>query len=266
MCGSWRPDLTDDFVLVNGRSGYAWRQGRPEFVDFEGARLVCIADEDAEVEQAARGMAKAAGALVNVADKPDLCDFIMPSIIDRSPLLVAISTGGASPILGRMLKARLEASIPASYGHAAQLMRGFRDALAAVVPSQVLRRRFWERMLEGAVGEMAFAGDDAGARSALEQEIAQSRGGEPETAVGEVYLVGAGPGDPDLLTFRALRLMQQADVVLYDRLANSEDDRLVRREAERIYVGKRPKEHASRRRRSARCWSSSLARASACCG
>ena len=237
------PLLTDDFTSVNGRKGYEWVQRLPKQEDFHGARLACIADEDAELEKSAREMAKAAGALVNVADKPEMCDFIMPSIIDRSPLLVAISTGGASPILGRMLKSRLEAAIPASYGRAAQLMRGFREALAAVVPTQTLRRRFWERVLEGPVGEMAFSGDEDGATRALGEEIARIAAGEPEPAVGEVYLVGAGPGDPDLLTFRALRLMQKADVVLYDRLANSAVMTLVRREAERIYVGKRAEQH-----------------------
>ena len=99
---------------MNGRNGYEWVERLPEAQDFRGARLACIADEDAELERTARAMAKSAGALVNVADKPELCDFIMPSIVDRSPLVVAISTGGASPILGRMLKALLETAIPAS--------------------------------------------------------------------------------------------------------------------------------------------------------
>ena len=237
------PALSDDFRAVNGASGYEWRQRAPVADDFRGARLCCIADEDEALEREARAMAQAAGALVNVADKPELCDFIMPSIVDRSPLLVAISTGGASPILGRMLKSRLESSIPASYGRLATLVRGYRDRLAAALPSQTLRRRFWERVLEGPVGEMGFAGDEAGARTALEAEIDRAAEGGENAPLGEVYLVGAGPGDPDLLTFRALRLMQKADVVLYDRLANSAVMALVRREAERIYVGKRANEH-----------------------
>src|SRR6185437_12916275 len=104
-----------------------------------------------------------AGVLINVADRPQLCDFIMPSIVDRDPLVIAISTGGASPILGRMLKARLESQIPAAYGGLAELMGRFRGAVAKAIASPVLRRRFWETVLEGSIGERALIGDDRAA-------------------------------------------------------------------------------------------------------
>ncbi len=166
----------------------------------------------------------------------------MPSIVDRSPLVIAVSTGGASPILGRMLKARLETMIPAAYGRLAELMSGFRRRVAAAISDPTMRRRFWEAVLEGPIAEAALAGNEGVAEAHLEREI-ERWGAERASPQGEVYLVGAGPGDPDLLTFRALRLMQKADVVLYDRLTDERVINLVRREAERIYVGKRPDDH-----------------------
>ena len=166
----------------------------------------------------------------------------MPSIVDRSPLVIAVSTGGASPILGRMLKARLESLIPAAYGRLAGLVSDFRGRLAAAVPTQTMRRRFWESVLEGPIAEAALAGNEDAARTHLTREI-ERWGSERAQPAGEVYLVGSGPGDPDLLTFRAFRLMQKADVVLYDRLTDERIMSLVRREAERVYVGKRPDNH-----------------------
>jgi uroporphyrin-III C-methyltransferase/precorrin-2 dehydrogenase/sirohydrochlorin ferrochelatase len=167
----------------------------------------------------------------------------MPSVVDRSPLVIAISTGGASPILGRILKARLESSIPAAYGRLAGLMGGFRDAVATAIASPIMRRRFWETVLEGPIAERTLSGDNNAASAELARAIERAGAENVEAPRGEVFLVGAGPGDPDLLTFRALRLMQKADVVLYDRLTDPEVMNLVRREAERIYVGKQPDDH-----------------------
>jgi uroporphyrin-III C-methyltransferase/precorrin-2 dehydrogenase/sirohydrochlorin ferrochelatase len=159
------------------------------------------------------------------------------------PLIVAISTGGASPMLGRMLKARLESAIPAAYGRLAAFMGRARARVAAALATTRARRRFWERVLEGPIAEMALAGDEPAAEAALRRELDRAARGEESAPQGEVYLVGAGPGDPDLVTFRALRLMQKADVVLYDRLIGDGVLDLVRREAERIYVGKRRDDH-----------------------
>ena len=167
----------------------------------------------------------------------------MPAIVDRDPLIIAISTEGASPMLGRMLKARLESLIPAAYGRLARLTGEFRSAVAKAIPSPTMRRRFWETVLEGPIGERALAGDDRAADDDLARAIERAAHENAEAPRGEVYLVGAGPGDPDLLTFRALRLMQKADVVLYDRLTDEGVMNLVRREAERIYVGKQPDDH-----------------------
>jgi uroporphyrin-III C-methyltransferase/precorrin-2 dehydrogenase/sirohydrochlorin ferrochelatase len=142
-----------------------------------------------------------------------------------------------------MLKARLESLIPAGYGRLARLAGEFRIAVAKAISSPAARRRFWETVLEGPIGEKALSGDDRGADADLARAIERAAGAEAQAPRGEVYLVGAGPGDPDLLTFRALRLMQKADVVLYDRLTDEDVLNLVRREAKRIYVGKQPEDH-----------------------
>jgi len=240
---TFAPLLTDDFRELLDVPNFRHEARDPGPEDFEDTALCFIAVEDERLAAEAWAAAKGAGALINVADRPRLCDFIMPSIVDREPLVIAISTGGASPILGRILKARLESSIPAAYGRLADLMGGFRGAVAKAIASPVARRRFWETVLEGPIAERALSGDDRAASAELTHAVERAAAGDAEAPRGEVYLVGAGPGDPDLLTFRALRLMQKADVVLYDRLINQDVMSLVRREAERIYVGKEPEDH-----------------------
>jgi uroporphyrin-III C-methyltransferase/precorrin-2 dehydrogenase/sirohydrochlorin ferrochelatase len=208
--------------------------------DLEGVAVAIAATSDAAVNRAVAAAARARRIPVNVVDHPALCSFILPSIIERAPLIVAVSSGGASPVLARLLRARLESLIPAGYGRLAALAGAFRDRVKArFKPPE--RRRFWERVLQGPIAELVFSGRDAEARQALQAALEDTRlafGG------GEVSLVGAGPGDPDLLTFRALRLMQQADVVVYDRLVSRPILDLVRLEAERIYAGKERAQHA----------------------
>ena len=238
------PSFSDEFTDVAEAFAFERIARWPhKAAELEGVAVCVVATDDAAQDERGHAIAKEAKALVNVATRPDLCDFVLPSIVDRSPLVVAISTGGASPILGRMLKARLEATIPAAYGRLADFVRESRAKVNAAIADMTGRRRFWERTLEGPIGEMVLAGDEARAVQALAAEIDHAASGESGEKLGEVYLVGAGPGDPDLLTFRALRLMQKAEVVLYDRLVDPAIVNLARREAERIYVGKRPKDH-----------------------
>jgi uroporphyrin-III C-methyltransferase/precorrin-2 dehydrogenase/sirohydrochlorin ferrochelatase len=206
--------------------------------------LVVAATADADVNRRVSELARQRNIPVNVVDRPDLCTFIFPSIIERGPVTIAVSTGGAAPVLARLLRARLETLIPTGYGRLAELAAGFRAAVKVRFPKMAERRRFWETALQGPVAEMAYAGRDAAAAAALQNAL--DRADAAVLPKGEVYLVGAGPGDPDLLTFRALRLMQQADVVLYDRLVPEGILDLVRREAGRIYVGKRRSNHALR--------------------
>jgi len=208
--------------------------------DLEGFSVAIAATSDDTVNRAVAAAARARRIPVNVVDQPALCSFILPSIIERAPLVVAVSSGGASPVLARLLRARLESLIPAGYGRLAALAAAFRDRVKARFrPPE--RRRFWERVLQGPIAELVFSGRDAEAHTALQATLEDTR---LAFSGGEVSLVGAGPGDPDLLTFRALRLMQQADVVVYDRLVSRPVLDLVRLEAERIYAGKERAKHA----------------------
>lgn len=185
--------------------------------------------------------AKARNLPVNVVDSPALCTYITPAIIDRSPLVIAISSGGESPVLARLIRAKLETLIPTGYGRLAQIASSWRDRVKARFDDGDSRRRFWEKILQGPAAELALNGQEAAAENIIATEIVKD---DQTITQGEVYLVGGGPGDPELLTLRALRLMQQADVVLYDRLVSDGVMELVRRDAERIYVGKRRSEHA----------------------
>ncbi|MBE0439819.1 MAG: uroporphyrinogen-III C-methyltransferase [Gammaproteobacteria bacterium] len=208
-------------------------------------QLLVIAATDIDtVNRDVHKYAKSKNILVNVADCPELCDFILPSILDRTPIVVAVSSGGKSPILARQLRARLETLIPPSYARLADMVGRYRDAVKDKLPTIDMRRRFWETILQGKVAEHVLAGRDNVAQKLMEATLADTKLDDMDK--GEVYLVGAGPGDPDLLTFKALRLMQQADVVFYDRLVSKEVLSLVRREAEQVYVGKQRAWHAVR--------------------
>ena len=200
-----------------------------------GCRLVIAATDDRTLNRAVAAAADAANVPVNVVDDPEPSSFITPSIVQRDPILVAISTGGAAPVLARRLRERIEALLPTAYGRLAQFMDRNRPRVKSL-PVEA-RRALWEQFLDGPGPERLLVGDEAAAAFELESLLR----GEP--ARGEVYLVGAGPGDPDLLTFRALRLMQQADVVLFDRLVSPAIMDLVRRDAERIFVGKQRNQH-----------------------
>jgi uroporphyrin-III C-methyltransferase/precorrin-2 dehydrogenase/sirohydrochlorin ferrochelatase len=211
--------------------------------DLRDPVIVVAATDDEVVNHRVAIDAKARRIPVNVVDRPQLCTFTMPSIVDRSPVVVAVSTGGASPVLARLLRARLESFVPAGFGRLATLLSEFRAKARQRFPDTQSRRRFWEEVVSGPVAEMVLGGQDERARALLNQSFETDT---PVPGVGEVYLVGAGPGDPDLLTFRALRLMQRAEVVLHDRLVAAEILALCRRDAEFIYVGKHRAVHAMR--------------------
>ncbi|BCB28291.1 siroheme synthase [Sulfurimicrobium lacus] len=207
------------------------------------AVIAIAATNDRAVNKRVSEVAKAHHIPVNVVDDPEFCSFIMPSVIDRSPVIVAVSTGGASPVLARLLRARLETLVPASYGRLASLAEKFRGKVKQHFSESGQRRIFWEKVFQGPIAEMIFAGQEEQAKGALEKAITESADTPPQ---GEVYLVGGGPGNPDLLTFRALRLMQQADVIVYDNLVTPQVLELTRRDADRIFVGKQRANHAMR--------------------
>ncbi|WP_297325805.1 siroheme synthase CysG [Nitrosomonas sp.] len=223
---------------VQGRINHYAGYFQPEHL--ENIVLVIAATNDRTVNQQISEAARQRQIPVNVVDDPDLCTFIMPSIVDRSPLLIAISSGGQSPVLARLLRAQLEIMIPAAYARLAAIAGKFRQHVKQHFTHPEKRRIFWEKTLQGPLTAMVLAGKDQAAQDYLLQSLQQENDAPPQ---GEVYLVGAGPGSPDLLTFRAMRLMQQADVVVYDRLVSPAILNLVRRDATRIYAGKERNRH-----------------------
>ncbi|HEY5790427.1 MAG TPA: siroheme synthase CysG [Gammaproteobacteria bacterium] len=232
LCQGLRRRVADGAVTHHARR---YAEG-----DLDGCRLAFACTDDRAVNAEVSRAAQARNIPVNVADDPALCSFIMPSIIDRSPIVAAVSTGGASPVLARLIRMRLEQLIPTTLGRLAGFTASFRDQVKARFASGRERKAFWEAVLQGPIAERVLAGQEPAARKMLEQALASS-----SLAVGgEVYLVGGGPGDPDLLCSRALRLMQQADVVVYDRLVSQAVLDLTRRDAERLYVGKERDRHA----------------------
>ena len=205
----------------------------------DGACLVIAATDDEAVNVAVSEAAKARNIPVNVVDSPALCTFTMASIVDRSPIVIAISSEGNAPVLARYTRTRIETMLPANYGRIAAIAGEFREQVKAKFTTSQARRIFWEEILQSPIVERILAGQEDAARQLLTARLSEKN----KKNQGEVYLVGGGPGDPDLLTFRALRLMQQCDVCVYDKLVSPEVMALVRRDAELIYVGKSRDQH-----------------------
>lgn len=231
------PELAENLVKL---SGVDYVGASFDAAHLDKVALVIACSNDNAVNVLVSQLAQARQIPVNVVDNAALSSFIMPSILDRSPLIVAFSSGGSSPVLARLLRAKLEALIPQAYGRLAEFCARFRDTAKKHFPDTERRKQFWEQVLQGAIAEKVLAGSEADAEILLHNLIRA----QPSEQVGEVYLVGAGPGDPDLLTFRALRLMQQADVVVYDNLVSKPILELTRRDAQRIYAGKKRAEHS----------------------
>jgi uroporphyrin-III C-methyltransferase/precorrin-2 dehydrogenase/sirohydrochlorin ferrochelatase len=234
-----------------------------------GARVIIAATDDETLNHQIHADATALNIPVNVVDTPHLCDFIFPAIVDRNPIVIGISSNGKAPVLARLLRARLETLIPQGYGKLAKLAGEFRTEVKAKIPTLTGRRQFWERAFEGKVSELMFAGNETQATEQLQADLDNTAAQitsaneaptyttvvdapvvehetsvEAKTPVGEVYIVGAGPGDPELLTFKALRLMQQADIVYYDALVSPQVLDLCRRDADKVFVGKKRSNHA----------------------
>lgn len=208
--------------------------------DMQGCCLVLATTDQPAVNLTIAEHAQALGIPVYAVGAPELSSIIFPAIVDRSPLIVAVSSAGHAPVLARLARAKIETWLPASYGRLAGLAAKFRDQVKTLLPHVQPRRVFWEDVFQGQIAEHVFAGRMHQAEQLLHEKIS----GAQNQVVGEVYLVGAGPGDPDLLTFKALRLMQQADVVLYDRLVAPAILELCRRDADRMYVGKQASNHS----------------------
>lgn len=205
----------------------------------DGVFLVIAATNEAITNKEISLEASKRNIPVNVVDNTKLCTFIIPAVLDRSPLMIAFSSGGAAPVLTRLLRGKLEALIPQGYGRLASFASRFRQTVKAHFSTTANRRIFWEKVLEGPIAEKVFSGDEKSAETMLISMLKD----ENQNSCGEVYLVGAGPGDPDLLTLKAFRLMQKADVVLYDNLVSKPVLEMTRRDAERIFVGKMRDNH-----------------------
>jgi len=234
------PQITPELEQLLTAHGGIWQQSKYRESDLHGRKLAVAATADNSVNQQVSWDATALNLPVNVVDSPQLCSFIFPSIVDRSPLTIAISSAGNSPVLARLLRRKIEAMVPAAYGRVAEFAGQMRALVKTAIPQETPRRLFWEQAVDGTVGELVLAGREGKARERLLEQLQ-----DVDTLHrGEVYLVGAGPGDPDLMTFKAVRLLQSADVVLYDRLVAPAIVELARRDAERIYVGKSRSDHA----------------------
>ena len=215
--------------------------GEPNEDDWASVQFVVAAVGESDADEAIASLAKARNLPVNVANNAKTSTFVFPSIIDRSPIIAAVSSSGELPVLTRLLRSRLESTIPHAFGRMASIATEYRDKVKESIDHLNNRRRFWESHLEGRFADLVFSGEESKAREVLESSLVNTA--NKRDASGEVYLVGAGPGDPDLLTFKALRLIRQADVVLYDRLVSDQVMALVRQDAEKINVGKERSRH-----------------------
>lgn len=201
---------------------------------------VVAATPDQEVNAAVSRGAKASMTPVNVVDDPSLCTFIIPAIIDRNPLIISVSSSGCSPVLARRIRSDIETRYPEGYGELARYLGSRRDEVSASLGSENERRYFWETLL----GESEFINHVLHSNTAAANDVFQACLSGDGYSRGAVYLIGAGPGDPELMTFKALRLLQQADVVLYDRLIGDGILEMARRDADKIYVGKERSQHS----------------------
>ncbi|MGP9544916.1 siroheme synthase CysG [Psychrobacter sp. AOP7-B1-25] len=263
------PDISHELqaLLTEDKHEFIYENYNKAYMS--GARVIIAATDDETLNHQIHADATELNIPVNVVDTPHLCDFIFPAIIDRNPIVIGISSNGKAPVLARLLRARLETLIPQGYGKLAKLAGDFRNEVKAKIPTLTGRRQFWERAFEGQVSQLMFAGNETEATAQLQADLDRTAAAihqnsedknsvkEPDTnapalahesekegtAVGEVYIVGAGPGDPELLTFKALRLMQQADVVFYDALVSPQVLDLCRRDADKVFVGKKRSNH-----------------------
>ena len=234
------PDIDENLLqLVEESQGQYIQALYPAQIQLNDYRLVIAATDDFAVNTQVFEDCEALKILVNSVDDPPHCRFMVPAIVDRSPLVISVASNGTSPVLSRQIRTQLETSIPHGMGKLAEFSGKWRAAVKAKISNPHERRVFWEDLYASPLKEQVFHDNLVEADRLIEQALA-----EWKTPKGEVYLVGAGPGDPELLTLKALRLMQQADVVIYDRLVSPAIMELCRRDATKIYVGKARSNHA----------------------
>lgn len=209
--------------------------------DFDHAVLAIAATGNADEDARFSTLARAAGIPVNIVDRPELSDFAMPAIIDRAPIQIAVSTNGSAPALARHVREMIEAALPARIGGLARFADRFRDTVRQVIPGFAARKSLWNKVFTGPIGAQVLAGEEQSANAAMVAMV--NRTGAGDAPDGHVAIVGAGPGDADLLTLRALNEIQRADVIVYDRLVGDEILKRARRDARLVFVGKTPGNH-----------------------
>ena len=231
------PRVDSALAKLAEQTGGEARMKKFTAADLTNCVAAVSATENEKVNQQVAAAARKRKVPVNVVDCPALCDFIFPAIAERNPVVAAVSSGGASPVLARMLRAKLEEQMPPRLGALAEMFGEWRDAVAETLPVN-LRREFWEQAANSPAAEAILAGDKTAAKNKMQKQLHNFANNAKQNREGEVYLIGAGPGDADLLTFRAHRLLQKADVVVYDRLVSSSVLDIARRDAEKIFAGK----------------------------
>ena len=234
------PDAGPEIVELAHQGRLVWKKRAFVTGDVRGQTVVFGATGNAAIDRSVAEAATVAGVLANIVDGPELCDFTMPAIVDRDPVMVAISTDGTAPLLARKIRARIEAVLPENTGRLARFAAGFRSAVAATLPNPRARRELWQKVFDGSIADAVVRGDLHGARRDM---LALINSPGTTQSVGHVAIVGAGPGDPDLLTLAALRLLEQADVVIHDRLVGPRILEYARRDAALIDAGKARGDH-----------------------
>ncbi len=233
--------LTAELAELTGRGRIEWRKTQPDAGDLEGARLLFVAGAPRAKARQAVKLAKGLNIPVNVVDDPEQCSFLTPSIVDRDPVTIAIGTEGTAPVLARSIKSKIEALLPPALGRLAKAAGSLRARVGEAIAAPAARRAFWQRFFTGAAARHFLAGETHAFEAAVEKALDSGRTrDEDETEIGAVALVGAGPGDPDLLTLKAQRCLQRADVIVYDRLVGPDILDYARRDAIRIAAGKTP--------------------------
>ena len=235
-------DIADEILeIIKNKKNFTYEQRNFEEKDINDQFLIIAATNDKSINSLIAKLAKEKNILVNMAEDSSKGNVLIPSVVDRSPIKIAISSGAASPILTRLVKTKLETIIPYAFSKLADVMMEYRAKVKEKYSSIKERRNFWEIFLDGPLSEMVLSGHIEKAKKILDKSLKEKN---IPSNTGEVYLVGAGPGDPELLSFKALRLMQKADVVIYDRLVSEPIMNLIRQDAEKIYVGKQRADHA----------------------
>ncbi|MEH6502978.1 MAG: siroheme synthase CysG [Cycloclasticus sp.] len=235
------PELAEELSQLAAENKIEYIERPFKLGDSQSYTLVICATNDPKINAQVSKDAQQNNIPVNVVDQPELCSFIFPAIIDRAPITIAVSSAGVAPVLSRMLRAKLETLLPQGLGNLAGLAAKFRQTVKEHFSNAEQRRIFWEGIFDGPIADLCYQGQAKKAEAALQKRLNQT---VDTPATGKVYLVGGGPGDPELLTLKALRILQLADIIVYDRLVSPAVLNLARRDAERIYVGKKRSDHS----------------------